>query len=184
MVRTFHWCLALICVILIGSEHRAKTRLIQAPEFSVTVRKIWSTYSSCDERTLSVGPCHSSGPSCSKGGYRETSLKGSLQLFFNHFLWPQLRGDTCSWSLQLFSHILWLCIWRTAADTSLKWTPLSLSFFGHFVLLCIRRTPPSSLPLSYFSHFLWLSWKAVLKCRSQGCSSQREFIVMSSLYLP
>ena len=31
MVRTFHWCLVLICVILIGSEHRAKTRLIQAP---------------------------------------------------------------------------------------------------------------------------------------------------------
>ena len=41
MVRTFHWCLVLICVILIGSEHRAKTRLIQAPEFSVTVRKIY-----------------------------------------------------------------------------------------------------------------------------------------------
>ena len=43
MMRTFHWCLVLICVILIGSEHWAKTRLTQAPEFSVTVRKIWST---------------------------------------------------------------------------------------------------------------------------------------------
>ena len=41
--------------------------------------------SSCDERSVSVCPCNSLGYSCSKSGYRDTSLKRNLELFFNHF---------------------------------------------------------------------------------------------------
>lgn len=81
MVRTFHWCLVLICVILIGSEHWAKARLTQAPELVfVTVRKIWSTVLVMSGEFVLVPVIRS------KGGYRDTSLKGNLRLFFNHFL--------------------------------------------------------------------------------------------------
>lgn len=73
-LRDFDWLIAL------GEDasHSRAEILRYSPQNMVN--------SSCDERRLSVGPCHSSGPCYSKGGYRDASLKGNLELFFNHFL--------------------------------------------------------------------------------------------------